>query len=411
MPATRNLAGLARPNSQHHQTRESPARRPPSITTTPPRPHYNVPNRARLPSFLPTPSEQDNILAQRINATLANSLAKATNSNYSHAVRAFEKFCSTQNLDVARCFPADEFYLCAFAASLSSNYSGTTANNLIAGLKAWHSMHNMTWHGSPRLQMVLRGVDAMAPESSKRPIRAPVSLGMLRLLDRHLSHTDPLDVAVLAAALVAFWGQCRLGELLGSSRLKHDPSKHPSRSSLSGPVSSQGSRELALPSTKTHRLTGETVVITYQLAPLDPITALTNHLRTSKKILPTNHLFAFNSNSRNGVHCLTKEVFLNRCNEIWRAHGIVRTTGHAFRIGGTTGLLHAGIPPEVVRSMGRWASDAHFRYWRDAKGIAIKHAEGIATTRASYPSLPTTPARLRPMRAARESNPSRGRPY
>lgn len=411
MPAARNLAGLARPSPHYHQPKGSATQRHRENTTTPPRPRDPAHDRARLPAFLPTPREQDDILSQRINATLANSLAKATNTNYSHAVRAFEKFCSEQDLDISRCFPADEFYLCAFAASLSSNYSGTTANSLVAGLKAWHTMHNMTWHGSPRLQMVLRGVDAMAPESSKRPIRAPVSLEMLRLLDRHLSHTDPFDAAVLAAALVAFWGQCRLGELLGSSRLKHDPSKYPSRSSLSGPISQQGSRELLLPSTKTHRVTGESIVITYQLAPADPVAALLNHLHISKNIPPTRHLFAFNSSGRNGVHCLTKEVFLNRCNEIWKAHGIERATGHAFRIGGTTGLLHAGIPPEVVRSMGRWASDAHFRYWRDAKNIAIKHAEGIPTTKASNTSLSVAPVRLRPTRAARASNSSRGRPY
>ncbi|KAJ7730504.1 hypothetical protein B0H14DRAFT_2998932, partial [Mycena olivaceomarginata] len=37
---------------------------------------------------------------------------------------------------------------------------------------------------------------------------------MLRALYEGLDFTSPRDVAVFAAACVAFWGQCRLGEIL-----------------------------------------------------------------------------------------------------------------------------------------------------------------------------------------------------
>ncbi|KAF8594385.1 hypothetical protein BDV93DRAFT_459116 [Ceratobasidium sp. AG-I] len=345
-----------------------------------------------------------------INKALAHGLAKGTNKNYEYAVRAFEKFCNSHQLKPKHCFPADEFYLCAFAASLSSTHSGSTAYSLIAGLKAWHTMHNAPWNGSSRLQMVLRGVNALTPLSSKRPQRSPVSVEMLWVLHRYLNHSEPLDAVVFAVALVAFWGQCRLGELLGSSRLKHDPKRLPSRNALSAPISMNGSRNLTLPATKTHRLKGESIVITSQTAPLDPITAIVKHLRASSRIASSHHLFAFDSQGRNGTHCLTKEVFLNRCNSIWEQHGFPRTSGHAFRIGGTTGLLQAGVPPEVVRVMGRWASDAHFRYWRNTEDIVIQHAEGVKT---HVPTRPpgTTPIRSRPSRAARVPTSSRGRPY
>ena len=69
------------------------------------------------------------------------------------------------------------------------------------------------------------------------------------------------------------------------------------------------------------------------------------HLRTN--IVPNDaHIFSYRSPQ--GLKSLTKPMFLQRCNEIWQPLGYPRTMGHCFRIGGTTELLLAGIPPEVV---------------------------------------------------------------
>ncbi|EJD33534.1 hypothetical protein AURDEDRAFT_49262, partial [Auricularia subglabra TFB-10046 SS5] len=61
---------------------------------------------------------------------------------------------------------------------------------------------------------------------------------------------------------------------------------------------------------------------------------------------------------------LTKRAFMARLNEIWGQAGMQRVSGHCFRIGGTTALLRAGVAPEVVKTAGRWKSDAFMRYWR-----------------------------------------------
>lgn len=44
--------------------------------------------------------------------------------------------------------------------------------------------------------------------------------------------------------------------------------------------------------------------------------------------------------------------FLQCCNSIWIKLGYPQTTGHSFRIGGTTEFL-AGISPKVVKAMGQ----------------------------------------------------------
>jgi hypothetical protein len=50
--------------------------------------------------------------------------------------------------------------------------------------------------------------------------------------------------------------------------------------------------------------------------------------------------------------CLTRRKFLQRCNEIWTMRNLPRSTGHEFRIGGTTHLLLSGLPPDVVKALG-----------------------------------------------------------
>jgi hypothetical protein len=74
---------------------------------------------------------------------------------------------------------------------------------------------------------------------------------------------------------------------------------------------------------------------------------------------------------------LTKKLFLDRCNSIWSTYGYPRTTGHCFRIGGTTELLILGTPPDVVKVTGRWSSDSFLRYWRSLEEIAPLHIRNV----------------------------------
>ncbi|KAG2053677.1 hypothetical protein BDR06DRAFT_840679, partial [Suillus hirtellus] len=71
-------------------------------------------------------------------------------------------------------------------------------------------------------------------------------------------------------------------------------------------------------------------------------------------------LFAYRD-AKEDLTTLTKRKFLARCNPVWSQHG---TSGHSFRIGGTTELLLRGVPPHIVKVLGRWSSDAFLRYWR-----------------------------------------------
>jgi hypothetical protein len=313
-----------------------------------------------------------------VTQALQNAWADSTFKHYTGAIKQYILFCDTEQVPQHLRFPADEFVLCAFAASSFRRHAGGTPRSRISALKAWHIAHNVEWKGSSRLRYVLSGVQNVTPRSSKRPPRPPISGTMLTQLIENLDLNLPLDTVVAACAATAFWGQCRLGELLPSS--SSPSSSLPTRSHFKRSRRNPLSCTLHLPSTKTHRH-GQSVILVDQRDPINPITLLKTHIRVNA-VQKHDHIFSYNSAC--GRISLSKTRFLKRCNEIWSRLGYPRTTGHCFRIGGTTELLVAGTPPDVVRVMGRWSSDSFLRYWRSLDDIVPLHIRNLRISKYRY---------------------------
>ena len=241
------------------------------------------------PSALSNPDR----LAASVDKILDSCLAKSTLDGYASADSRFHDYCDAENIDRARRFPTDETVLAAYAASFAGNAAGKTAASAMAALKAWHGLHNQPWHGSARLLYVLRAVTNLAPASSKKPQRPGVDRKAIIALYEGLNLNEPFDAAVYAAAATAFWGQCRLGELMGTSRVRHNPIVFPSRSSTSIITSSTSFFDVRLPRTKTSQLAGEQIRITSQHGRADPIYAFRNHLYINNHFPPSSHIFSF----------------------------------------------------------------------------------------------------------------------
>ena len=56
---------------------------------------------------------------------------------------------------------------------------------------------------------------------------------------------------------------------------------------------------------------------------------------------------------------------------------------HSLRIGGATAALAAGVPPALIRLMGRWSSDIYEIYTRMSLEAALKVGRAIASTRVT----------------------------
>lgn len=314
-----------------------------------------------------------------IDKALDNAWADSTIKNYTHSINTFLAFCKKHRIPEELTFPSSDYLICSFIASQQETVSSSTIKNYISGIRAWHIRNGYTFTRSDRLNLLTR---ASRPLANKKPLRPPVSFEMLLALYDGLNHKDPFDACVFACATCAFWGLARLGELLPAAfNFKRDPTPFPSPTSIT--QGDQNSLKLHLPWTKVKKWTGEYIFLTIQDDKSDPVQALQRHL--SVNLVPDNTIL-FSYKDIYGQTALLKQDFMNRCNEIWLACGLATTTGHSFRIGGTSHLLLSGVHPDIIKQSGRWSSDSFLRYWRNLDTVIPSHTSRLSKKKASGPS-------------------------
>ncbi|KAJ7701186.1 hypothetical protein B0H17DRAFT_924790, partial [Mycena rosella] len=216
-----------------------------------------------------------------VEKVLHHAWADSTLTGYGYAVDRFLAFCTAEKIPKKFQLPADKFDLCAFAASGAGVHSGSTTRNNMAALKAWHIAQGQgdplclshPWQGSSRLHYVLAGVQNLAPDSSKCPPRPPINSAVLRTLYEGLDFPCLRDVAVFAAACVAFWGQCQLGKILPNTRNDPALAPKPTRAHVSRSHRNKHATKLRLPRTKAIK-SGDDVILVAQSNPINPQIAL-----------------------------------------------------------------------------------------------------------------------------------------
>src|SRR5882724_2667992 len=216
---------------------------------------------------------------------------------------------------------------------------------------AHHQRRTLAWK-LLALNLTIKGTAKMAPLSSRCPKRDPVTIEHIRALHRRLDLTNAFDIAVFAVACIAFWGCCRLGELLIDSSF--DPKSHVARDMvISHGVASNGSAFINFSNSTCQ---------------CSPTLAFEHHISSNTNLPSDAPLFAFET-AGGSWSPLKRAWFVDRCNEIWSTKGYPTTTGHGFRIGGTTHLLLLGVDPWIVMVQGRWSSQAFLGYWRRCEEI------------------------------------------
>ncbi|KAJ7573838.1 hypothetical protein C8J56DRAFT_981098 [Mycena floridula] len=327
----------------------------------------------------------DPVSAARIKQALNISVPPRAAARIRGYAREYILWCRNQGYARKDILPAPQDLLCAYASSFMGRLAASTVKAKLRALKKLHLWKGLRWAGGDKLDAVVEAVGRKAPASSRKEKRPPVTLEMLLMLATGLCiYTSALDACIFMVACVAFFCQIRLGELLNSKRdpISFDPEINPTGRHLKPPSTKLGSRILHIPFSKTRLEKGDDVVVARQQGPTDPIAAIDNHFSLNR-ISPDVPLASY-VEYPDGMdfppvrYCLTKEVFLRRCNEIWKRQDIQRFTGHSFRIGGTTFFLISGINPEVVKAFGRWRSSAFLAYWRCLDALAVLHIEMIA---------------------------------
>ncbi|KAK0467798.1 DNA breaking-rejoining enzyme [Desarmillaria tabescens] len=300
------------------------------------------------------------------------SVTEDTLKNYGAGLLRFTQFCDKFRIPEDKRMPADDTLLSIFVAEMGAGkVKKSTIDTWIDGIKLWHEYNNAPWLGGDMLLRTKKGADTLAPHPCPEEPKLPVTQKHIDTLHKHLDLSDPFDCAVWAAALTAWKGCTRLGEILLASPSQFDPTRNVLRRSprTTGTAANNHSWiSIFIPYTKTKKYQGDWVTLTSAADPTDPLSAIQHHLDVNSDIPDDAPLFAFRS-GETAWTALDRKKFMTRCNSIWEAEGLQTVLGHSFRIGGATFLLLSGVDPWVVMKQGRWSSKAFLRYWRSIEEI------------------------------------------
>jgi len=304
-------------------------------------------------------SEED---LQRVLTVMNMSWAPSMRECYGAGLLVFHVFCDERKVPEEQHCPIDTQTMLNFISSCVGSYSGKTLANYVYAIKAWHTLHGQPWRiQQDELKAALDGASECTPETSKRQKREPFSTDLILKIQTYLDLSKPLDAAVYACLTTSFYGLCCLGEITVRALKAFDPEKHVKRSNVKMDVKDRNDllvTEIFLPRTKTLNI-GQSVFWAQQDNLTNPKSALLNHFEVNNPE-PNVHLFTWKHVK--GMRPLTRTEFWKRVSGIVKREGLGNLKGHGLCIGGTLEYLLQGIPFDVVKSMGRWSSEAFMSY-------------------------------------------------
>ncbi|KAE8183430.1 hypothetical protein CF336_g8176 [Tilletia laevis] len=301
-----------------------------------------------------------------------NSVKEKTKVDYSRKIIAYLAWCDDLGIPEHFRFP--------IAANILVLYLQKDITTLRPGSVDKRSHALLYWHRVQRLPWALHKADSRALSKAAKiqglpalEKRRPVRLLDLKAMVDHHDRDDRAHVAILAAALLAFFAMCRPGEV--TVRSASDPPTDRARwahivEQPSHAVGGPASVVLRLPTEKVHGNDGLDRIAAEQrqMPELCPVAAMRRHLlinalRPGEEGLAHG---AFSYVSRSGSRNELTEGLFARSINTWLAKGNrERVTGHCFRIGGATLLFAAGKPLDDIKLRGGWGSDAFLLYLRD----------------------------------------------
>jgi hypothetical protein len=157
-----------------------------------------------------------------------------TRETYGSGLLVYHVFCDANGTPESKRAPDTQSLLSAFVASLAASYSGKTISNYFYGVRAWHILHGVPWRlEKAEMDMMLRAVDKLTPDTSKRKPHRPYTPDFIDALHHHLDLSNSLDAAVYACLTTCFYASARLGEFTVRKLEGFDSSRSISRKHLS----------------------------------------------------------------------------------------------------------------------------------------------------------------------------------
>ncbi|KIJ09175.1 hypothetical protein PAXINDRAFT_17737 [Paxillus involutus ATCC 200175] len=188
-PLPSSNPSVSRPTTEHKPRPYHPNLRP---LPSPHQPHCLAKDRLRLwvpvsPSARTShPSSPDRISETALNRILeviGASWADSTKELYGTGLLVFHFHCDLNDISEHERCPVSHTALLAFLSSCVGAYSGSTISNYAAGIHAWHLLHGHPWTvDQNKLKLTLQGASHLAPRSSKRPKRPPMTINNIKTI-------------------------------------------------------------------------------------------------------------------------------------------------------------------------------------------------------------------------------------
>ena len=257
--------------------------------------------------------------------------------------------------------------LSAFVASLAKE--GVSHTSLRVYLSALRHHQIEKGQGDPgisrmvRLEYIMKGIKKDGAHSANsRKERQPITPALLMKLftvweGRHDLRNSKM---LWAAACLAFFAFLRVGEFTAPGISQFDIDVHLSVSDVSvNNTHSPSMIFIRLKQSKTDQLRkGVTVVLgKTNKPPLCPVSSLLSYL-VARGMAP-GPLFIWD----NG-HFLTRAHFVTEVKRALELAGVEASNfnGHSFRIGAASTAAANGMEDSLIKTLGRWESDAYLRY-------------------------------------------------
>ena len=229
----------------------------------------------------------------------------------------------------------------------------------------------------PMLELILRGSRKEQSGDQKRS-RLPITPSILEQL-RRVWNKDPSDrdnVMLWAACCVGFFGFLRSGELTAPEKEEFDPKQHLTVNDIAieNPANPR-TISIRIEQSKTDPFRqGVTIYLGRTDSMLCPVAALLSYLVLRGR--GEGPLFKFKDG-----RALSRPRLVSELRKALAEAGLKpeNYAGHSFRIGAATTAAACGIPVEVIKTLGRWKSQAYQLYVRlptdQLSGISKKLAQ------------------------------------
>lgn len=280
---------------------------------------------------------------------------------YGSGLLVYHVYCDANAISEQLRAPANAQLISEFASTITGQYAASTVVNYVLGLKAWHVIHGLTWFpNDAELDAIFKAAQRLAPLTSRRKQCLPYTIDFIMVIQEKLDMNNPEHVAVFSCLTTTFFCAARLGEFTIKNLASFDPQLNIKPSDVRKEMDRNGLAMTVfhLPRTKTS-VEGEEVSWSTQDGITDPEPAFNRHLQTNTPP-PDGPLFAYKHKHKHKP--LTMTCFLQVVTKAAREAGRDPLQGHGIRVGATLEYLLRGIPFDVMKTKGRWASDAFQLY-------------------------------------------------